>query len=83
MKVWKDAFKAAHPQSPVQADNGKRFKDRDIKTVGRLAYEREFDRILRDAWAPMPRKWRDCLSEPPTSKMYLLSCYRLHMPNSH
>lgn len=58
MKVWKDAFKVAHPQSPVQADSGKRFKDRDIKTVGRLAYEREFDRILRDARILNPEQYR-------------------------
>jgi hypothetical protein len=58
MKAWKDAFKAAHPNSPVQADSGKRFKDRDVKTVGRLAYEAAFDRILRDARISNPEKYR-------------------------
>lgn len=53
MKAWKDAFRAAHPSSPVEADTGRRFrKSGNVKTRGRLAYEAEFDRIFGDARIP-------------------------------
>jgi hypothetical protein len=54
----KDAFVATHPQSPLVADSGKRYKDGDIKTKGRLIYEATFDRILRGAGIADPTKHR-------------------------
>jgi hypothetical protein len=49
---------ATHPQSPLVVDSGKRFKDGDIKTKGRLIYEATFDRILRGAGIADPTKHR-------------------------
>lgn len=57
-KAQKDAFMATHPQSPLVADSGKRFKDGDIKTKGRLIYEATHDRILREAGIADPAKYR-------------------------
>lgn len=57
-KAQKDAFMATHPQSPLVTDSGKRFKDGDIKTRGRLIYEATFDRILRGAGIADPTKHR-------------------------
>lgn len=58
LEAHKTAFINAHPQSPVRADSGKRFKDGDIKTKGRLIYEGTFDRILRGAGIADPAKHR-------------------------
>lgn len=53
------AMKAAHPQSPLLADTGKRFKaSGNIKTKARLIYEATFDRILRGAGIADPVKHR-------------------------
>jgi hypothetical protein len=52
------AMKAAHPQSPLLADTGKRFKDGDSKTKARLIYEATHDRILREAGIADPAKHR-------------------------
>ncbi|MBP2309718.1 hypothetical protein GBZ48_18380 [Azospirillum melinis] len=38
-----DAFAAQHPDSPLMADSGKRFKSGKIKTKARLIYEAAFD----------------------------------------
>jgi hypothetical protein len=57
-KAQKDAYMAAHPQSPLRGDSGKRFKDGDIKTRGRLIYEAAHDRILREAGITDPTKHR-------------------------
>jgi hypothetical protein len=51
-------IKAACPNSPTLRDSGKRFKDGKPKTMGRLVYEREHDRILRDARISNPEKYR-------------------------
>jgi predicted secreted Zn-dependent protease len=55
----KDAYAAIHPQSPLLVDTGKRFKvSGNIKTQGRLIYEANFDRILREAGIADPIKYR-------------------------
>lgn len=58
MGAMKDAFKAAHPNSPVLADSGKRYKSGAVKTKGALVYAAEFDRILRDARISNPERYR-------------------------
>lgn len=58
LEAHKTAFINAHPQSPVRADSGKRYKDGSIKTKGRLIYEATFDRILRGAGIADPAKHR-------------------------
>jgi hypothetical protein len=58
LEAHKTAFINAHPQSPVRADSGKRYKDGSIKTKGRLIYEAAFDRILREAGIADPAKHR-------------------------
>lgn len=52
------AMKAAHLQSPLVADSGKRFKDGKTKNQARLIYEAAFDRILREAGIADPTKHR-------------------------
>ena len=58
LEAHKTAFINAHPQSPVRADSGKRYKDGSIKTKGRLIYEAAHDRILREAGIADPAKHR-------------------------
>ncbi len=58
IKAYRDEFKKAHPNSPVLADSGRRYKDGDRKLNGTLAYEAAFDRILRDARISDPTKYR-------------------------
>ncbi len=58
LEAHKTAFINAHPQSPVRADSGKRYKDGSIKTRGRLIYEAAHDRILREAGITDPTKHR-------------------------
>jgi hypothetical protein len=58
LRAQKDAYIAAHPQSPLMADSGKRYKDGDKKTRGRLIYEATHDRILREAGIADPTKHR-------------------------
>lgn len=58
MSAMKDAFKAAHPQSPVLADSGQRYKSGSVKTKGALVYAAAFDRILRDARISNPEQYR-------------------------
>jgi hypothetical protein len=59
LSAQKDAFAAAHPQSPMLADTGKRYKaSGNIKTKGRLIYEATFDRICREAGIADPTKHR-------------------------
>lgn len=41
------AYKATHPNSPIRADSGKRYKDGDVKIVTRIHYERAFDQKMR------------------------------------
>ena len=52
------AMKAIHPQSPLLADSGKRYKDGDVKTKASLIYEATFDRICREAGIADPTKHR-------------------------
>jgi len=53
------AMKAAHVQSPLVADSGKRYKvSGNIKNKARLIYEATFDRILREAGIADPTKHR-------------------------
>ena len=58
LEAHKAAFIKAHPQSPMRAVSGKRYKDGNIKSVGRLIYEAAFDRILRGAGITDPTKHR-------------------------
>jgi hypothetical protein len=51
-------IKKACPNSPILRDSGQKFKNGGAKTMGRLVYEREFDRILRDARISNPEKYR-------------------------
>jgi hypothetical protein len=59
MKAYRDDLRAAHPNSPRLAPSGKRYKDGTPKPVAALAYDREFDRILRDARISNPEQYRD------------------------
>jgi hypothetical protein len=53
------AMKAAHVQSPLVDDSGKRYKTSgNIKNKARLIYEATFDRILREAGIADPTKHR-------------------------
>jgi chitodextrinase len=48
-EAWVRAFIAQHPDSPLRADSGKRFKATgNVKTKGRLVYEAAFDTTLRE-----------------------------------
>jgi hypothetical protein len=58
LRAQKDAYIATHPQSPLMADSGKRYKDGDKKTRGRLIYEATHDRILREAGIADPTRHR-------------------------
>lgn len=53
-----NAFKKEHSNSPLLQDSGKRFKDGDVKTRGRLIFESEFDRILESRRISNPSKYR-------------------------
>ncbi len=60
LKAYRDEFKKAHPNSPVLAPSGQRYKsDGVMKPMGTIAYDREFDRILREARISDPTKYRD------------------------
>ena len=59
LTVQAEALKRGCPSNPALADSGQRFKKSgNIKSVSRLAYEREFDRIARDARISDPTKYR-------------------------
>ncbi len=58
LKAQLDGMKAAHANTPMLMDSGRRYKDGDIKTKSRLSYEATFDRILRDARISDPTKYR-------------------------
>ena len=58
LRALKNAYAATHPQSPLLADSGKRYKDGDKKTRGSLIYEAAHDRILREAGITDPTKHR-------------------------
>ncbi len=58
LRALKNAYAATHPQSPLLADSGKRYKDGDKKTRGSLIYEAAHDRILREAGIADPAKHR-------------------------
>jgi len=47
-KAMYEAMKTAHPNSPLLADSGKRYKDGDVKSKAHLHYEAAFDRIIRE-----------------------------------
>jgi hypothetical protein len=60
MKAYRDDLRAAHPSSPRLAPSGQRFrKSGNPKPLAALAYDREFDRILRDARISNPEQYRD------------------------
>ena len=42
------AMLAQHQDSPLRADSGKRYKDGNVKTKGRLIYEAAFDAKARE-----------------------------------
>jgi hypothetical protein len=53
------SLKAAHPNSPLSAESGKRFKDGTTKTKLRLVYEHAFDSALRTDGIVSPEKFRE------------------------
>ncbi|MBB5693582.1 hypothetical protein [Muricoccus pecuniae] len=53
-----DAMKAAAPDCSAMVDSGKRYKDGDIKTIGRIAFEEAFDATLRAHNVQEPAKYR-------------------------
>lgn len=60
MKAYRDEFRKAHPNSPVLAPSGQRFKsDGAVKPMGALAYDRAHDQVLRDARISAPEQYRD------------------------
>lgn len=52
------AFQVAHPDSLMRRDSGKRYKDGDIKTTGRLFYEKAFDAYLVAKKVASPQRYR-------------------------
>ena len=58
LTAYRDAFKKAHPNSPVLADSGRRFEDGDIKTHGRTLYEEDFDRVITNHKLERPTDYR-------------------------
>ena len=59
MKAYRDEFKNAHPNSPVLADSGHRYKNGDMKPMGVLAYEATFDRIFTENRISNPERFRE------------------------
>ena len=53
-----NGFKAAHPMSPQLADSVRRYKDGNVKTVGRLTYEAAHDRIFAENRISDPERFR-------------------------
>ena len=59
LDAYLDAFNRAHPNSPVLADSGKRYKESgNIKTCGRTIYEEDFDRIISNHDIENPEQFR-------------------------
>ena len=58
LTAYVNAFKQAHPNSPVLADSGKRYEDGDIKTCGRTLYEEDFDRVITNHDVENPEQFR-------------------------
>ena len=59
LTTYLNAFKQAHPNSPVLADSGRRFKESgNIKTCGRTLYEEEFDRVITNHKLERPTDYR-------------------------
>ena len=55
-----DAYMKQHPDSPLLRNSGKSFVSSGRpKTVGRLIYEQEFDRIAKDRRISNPEKHRN------------------------
>lgn len=54
-----DAMEAAHTNSPLLADSGKRFKDGDVKSKLRLIFEAAFDAKAKAMNITNPVKWRE------------------------
>ena len=58
LTAFVDAFKAANPDSSVLRDSGKRYKDGDVKTIGRIRYEAAFDAALASKKIINPARYR-------------------------
>lgn len=52
------AAKSQHPDSPIFADSGQRYKDGDVKSNGRLLYEAAFDAEARKLGLSNPAQYR-------------------------
>lgn len=52
------AFMAQHPDSPLLADSGRRFRDGDPKTKSRLIFEANFDAKARELGITNPAEHR-------------------------
>ena len=60
MRAYRDDLRGAHPNSPRLAASGQKFrKSGNPKPLAALAYDREFDRILREARISNPENYRD------------------------
>lgn len=53
------AFMAQHPNSPLLADSGQRFRDGAPKTASRLLFERTFDAKAREMGIVDPEQHRE------------------------
>ena len=51
-------IKTACPNSPTLRDSGKRYRDGDVKSMGRLVYEAAFDRIVMENRISNPERFR-------------------------
>ena len=59
LNAYLNAFKKAHPSSPVLADSGRRFEESgNIKTHGRTLYEEDFDRVITNHKLERPTDYR-------------------------
>ena len=46
--AYLSAFKQSNPANPALTDSGRRYKDGQVKSTGRMAYEAVYDRILAE-----------------------------------
>ena len=48
LTAYLSALKRANYVNPALADSGRRYKDGQVKSTGRMAYEAVYDRILAE-----------------------------------
>jgi hypothetical protein len=60
LEAQRDAYMEVHPDSPLLADSGRRFKSAArAKTVARLIYESAFDAKGHELGVPRPQERRN------------------------